>query len=533
MKIKNIALTATALCVSLASCNKWLDVMPDNRAEVDTKEKVEKLLVSAYPENAYILMSELSSDNVDDFGESATYSNRIATQFYRWEDVTESDNEDPKEVWGALYGAITNANQAIAAIDEMGNGDDLKAARGEALVARAYSHFLLVNLFCKAYDPATADKDLGIPYMDEPEKELNPQYERGNVADVYAKIAKDLEEGLPLINDAMYTVPKYHFNEKAAYTFASRFYLFYGQWDKVIECANKVLGTAPMELLRDYTSLAALPRDLKVVGLEYNSTNAKDNFLVQTGYSSLGLVFGPYYYESRISSGNMLMQTELLNRAPWGEFAPSTSSYTYGNMYKLRPYVYVATGFDKTLFPRSLYLFEYTDPVAGIGYSRTLYAPLTAEEALLNRAEAYVMKGMTNEALADMNLWSGNTLNPMYADPVITLESLKEWADALPYHAAKAPSPKKKLTSPFTEIQEGTDVENLIQALLYMRRVEFYQLGMRWFDVKRYGIQIYRRTLTTTLEVVEAYDSLKVDDPRRALQLPKDVITAGLTPNPR
>ena len=331
----------------------------------------------------------------------------------------------------------------------------------------------------------------------------------------------------------MYTVPKYHFNEKAAYTFASRFYLFYGDWDKTIEYANKVLGTAPAELMRDYNTLAALPRDLKVVGLEYNSTNAKGNFLVQTGYSALGLVFGPYYYESRISSGNMLMQTELLNKAPWGTFAPSTSSYTYGNMYKLKPYVYVATGFDKTLFPRSLYLFEYTDPVAGIGYNRTLYAPLTAEEALLNRAEAYVMKNMTDQALEDMNLWSTNTLNPSYAKPVMTLASLKEWADQLPYHAAKAPSPKKKLSSPFVEIAEGSDMENLIQALLYMRRVEFYQLGMRWFDVKRYGIQIYRRTLGTTLEVLDAYDSLKVDDPRRALQLPKDVITAGLEANPR
>ena len=56
---------------ALTSCNEWLDVMPDNRAEVDTEEKVEKLLVSAYPENPYIVMAELSSDNVDDFGEDS------------------------------------------------------------------------------------------------------------------------------------------------------------------------------------------------------------------------------------------------------------------------------------------------------------------------------------------------------------------------------------------------------------------------------------------------------------------------------
>ena len=47
MKIKNITLSALALTFALTSCNDWLDVMPDNRAEVDTVEKAEKLLVSS------------------------------------------------------------------------------------------------------------------------------------------------------------------------------------------------------------------------------------------------------------------------------------------------------------------------------------------------------------------------------------------------------------------------------------------------------------------------------------------------------
>ena len=35
----------------------------------------------------------------------------------------------------------------------------LTAHRGEALVARAYAHFMLVTFFAKAYDPATAASD--------------------------------------------------------------------------------------------------------------------------------------------------------------------------------------------------------------------------------------------------------------------------------------------------------------------------------------------------------------------------------------
>ena len=524
-----------SLAFALTSCNEWLDVMPDNRAEIDTEEKVEKLLVSAYPENAYIVMTELSSDNVDDFGEDSPYQERIYGQLYQWAEVTETDNEDPKSVWSALYGAITNANQAIVSIEAMGaNTPRLKASLGEALLCRAYNHFMLASVFCKAYNPATASTDLGIPYMSKPETELNPKYERGTLKQVYDAIAADLERGLPLVSDAFYSIPKYHFNEKAAYTFASRFYLNAGEWDKCIECANKVLGSAPKELLRDYATLAALPKDLQVVGPQYNSTNAKNNFLIQTGYSALGLLFGPYYYESRITGGNMLMQTELLNRAPWGQYGASTSSYNYNKMYKLTPYIYAATGFDKTIFPRLNYLFEYTDPVAGIGYYRTIYAAFTAEEALLNRAEAYIMKEQYDLALADMNLWTVNTLNPSYCTNVtLTEDVIQAWVDSMEYYTDDKPTPKKALNPVLFTLPEDGKMETYIHALLYIRRVEFYMMGMRWFDVKRYGIEITRRRLGTTLDVLETYDRLTKDDPRRALQLPKDVITAGLTPNPR
>ena len=61
MKIKNITLLMLSFAFALTSCNEWLDVMPDNRAEVDTAEKVEKLLVSAYPNISQFILGELSS----------------------------------------------------------------------------------------------------------------------------------------------------------------------------------------------------------------------------------------------------------------------------------------------------------------------------------------------------------------------------------------------------------------------------------------------------------------------------------------
>ena len=91
-----------------------------------------------------------------------------------------------------------------------------------------------------------------MPYITEPESTLNPHYDRPSVAYDYQMIEKDLLEGLSLMSDAVYKNPRYHFNSKAAYMFASRFYLFYQQPEKVVEYATKALGSNPEALMRDY-----------------------------------------------------------------------------------------------------------------------------------------------------------------------------------------------------------------------------------------------------------------------------------------
>ena len=56
MKIKDIKtfLLAGVVCLSfaatLSSCESELDEVPDNRTEIDTPEKVQLLMVSAYPQ---------------------------------------------------------------------------------------------------------------------------------------------------------------------------------------------------------------------------------------------------------------------------------------------------------------------------------------------------------------------------------------------------------------------------------------------------------------------------------------------------
>lgn len=46
--------------------------------------------------------------------------------------------------------------------------------------------------------------------MDELETTVNPSYDRGTLATTYQRIAADIEEGLPLIDDNIYSKAKYH-----------------------------------------------------------------------------------------------------------------------------------------------------------------------------------------------------------------------------------------------------------------------------------------------------------------------------------
>lgn len=73
----------------------------------------------------------------------------------------------------------------------------------------------------------------------------------------------------------------------------------------------------------------------------------------------------------------------------------------------------------------------------------------------------------------------------------------------------------------------------MIHAVLFMRRIQTLHTGLRWFDIKRYGIEVYRRTLAGGTVGSVSSDVLTTNDNRRAIQLPQDVINAGLTPNPR
>ena len=519
---KYIGFSIIALGLTLTSCDDWLDKLPDNRMELQTPSDVSSLLVSAYPSSHPAYLLEMYSDNTDDcVNPSWSEASRFQAQAYNWEDITETgEDESPQELWNRHYLAIASANAAIDLIEGKGSPAEYSEQLGEALLCRAYAMFQLSTVFCKAYNPATASTDLGLPYPTHPEKVVGTVYTRGTMEDLYGQIDKDLQRGLPLVS-SNYSKPKFHFNTDAAKAFAARFYLYKGDFAKAITYATEVLGADPTAKARDWDAYSALNMNDQIRPEAWVSADEKCNFLLQTVYSEWGAISGPYLYgEKYAHSYRITYDEDIASKGPFGA-ANSTFKQRVWSNNKLAK-----------LFHRKVpYEFEYTDLQAGIGFAHAEYAVFTTEQLLLERAEAYALSGELQKAVDDYN-----TIMKIYQNypKTFTLKQIVDFYNGVNYYTPKKATVKKHFVKPvYTIDAEGSDQEALLQAILHLRRIMEVGEGYRMQDVKRYGIVIYRRQTNTSYTISAVTDSLTVDDPRRAIQLPQDVITSGLEPNDR
>ena len=534
MKIKNIIYKGSLMLASvaiLASCADQLDTLPDNRTTLDNPKKVAGLLVTAYPDRTPTLFNEWMSDNTDYMGAQNSLGNRGGDQYFFWQEQTEGGNDSPEQVWMLYYEGIYKANEALAAIEDQGGpkNDILRNSKGEALLIRAYDHFILANEFCRPYNGKTSTKDAGLYYATgiADFSAAAEQSNRGTVADVYEKIAADIEAGIPLINDT-YEVPKYHFNKQAAYAFATRFYLYYEKWEKAKEYADKLLGSNPAASLRDYRALQAMPLSKSEQAVKiaeaYCSASADCNLLIQTSISSAGMALAPWLISKRYTLTNYLAETELfLSNNIWGissnliwkPFTVNSGESNFALLMKL---------------PRE---FEIRNTTTGSGYLRTLNVNFTMDEALLNRAEAEIMLGQNDAACADMTIWMKNFFNTNVA---LTPTSVQTYFKTVPYAYADAdkmvPSFKKHISPRFTIDAEGSVQESLLQCLLNFRRIETVHQGMRWMDIRRYNIEIPRRLIGANGRPSKNLDWLEKDDPRQVVQIPQSIREAGVAGNP-
>ena len=571
MKLRYLIMAGVAL-MGLSSCGDFLDKPSDTRVTLTNTEQLRMLMTSAYPSHNYALICELSTDNfidnnspsVDGVRYNLQPYNRNDDETFAWEDIRSvNDSDSPSGLWEAYYSSIATCNQVLEKVEEFEaageNSDKLQAVKGEALVTRAYSHFMLANLFCMPYRGPELSAALdGIPYITKPETTVKPHYERGTLAETYDKIQADLEAGLPLINDAIYEQPKYHFNRQAAYTFASRFYLYKRDYEKVLECTNIVFGgpdVDPLPYCTDIWSQTNLNYADEYNRYYVNSVHMRNFMLIPT-YS---------IYARHLSGGRRYGINRNGMRGSVRGPGPTWERCRYQNtqlgwVWAMHPcflamWVNGSQEYGVWWGGTAGEQFEYTDKIAGIGYAHQVLAEFTGEEALLNRAEAKLFLGDIDGCLADLGVWddahrhnpnvdADGRMDPWSKEIVWNFYTKAEskylrntrperrellgnkYNDSIYFEIAKplhidevCPSPKYKLTA---------DINPYMQCIQHFRRFEFFQRGLRWFDIKRLGIS-YSHVIGKDSRV----ETLQVLDRRLAFQIPNEIIAAGIDPNNR
>lgn len=474
------------LAGSITSCKKYLDVNPDNRTQINSVEKVAQLVGSAYPDRDYLTFTETASDNAEDKGPGIGDINDLVSRYYTWQDVVGDETNSAEAYWNSCYQAIASANQALEAIDKGDFGDEVLPYKGEALVARAYAHHMLAIFFAKAYNIGGDNSSPGIPYVTKPETVLLAKYSRGTVQSTYDSIEYDLEAGLKLLKSSSYKVPKYHFTPAAAHAFASRFYLFKGEWQKVIDNANATVPGGDFAGSLRPISTTFKNMSIAEFNAGFSKSDVKATLLLTNAYSGYQRLYGsPRYgygetlkdmFNVKNVTGKVL-QNKVLNYGP--------PNYT---TYKWKEYFYYAT--ESTGFP---------------------YLPvilLTNDETLMNRAEAYAELGKFDLALKDINTFYSvrvQAFNP--ATDGVTLSKIMA----------------------FFSISDPK--EGIIKTILEAKKAEFLQEGIRWLDLVRRHLTVVKNQYSPTGE--ESTIELGPDDPRRLFQIPLTAKLAGLELNPR
>ncbi len=519
------------VAAGFSACN-FLDKDPDDRATINNISQVRKLLSTAYSTADFAWICEFSSDNVVDNNSEdgswtrynlSVYKGEVDNEAFTWQppvSASSNDGDSPVSIWSRAYKAIATANHALEAIDTLvarGSTDNFDECRSEAYLCRAYNHFVLANVFCMAYrDSALSELDLGVPYMKVPEKVVYSNADRGTLTQLYANIEADLLEGLKHVSDN-YDQPKYHFNKQAAYAFAARFYLYKREYDKVIEYATMALGSNPMSCMRTsfWTGTYATS---EAILFGFSNSTSPSNFLLTATYST--------FYRSL--SGRYACNRQASKSTVYGD-GPTWSKYNFHPCYSKTSSLRTYNSDYGLFFLHTGEYFEYTDKVAGIGYVHNVNPTFTAEETLLCRAEAYVMKKDYGNALADLKVWDDSRKVGSTDDfDELTGNLIESYYNRLPSVKGTQLTKTTMLNCDKMCPDWVIDTKQFLwlNCVLHFRRLETIHEGLRWFDIKRYGIEVRHK------QGLEPEMILAWNDPRRAIQIPATVIEAGMQANP-
>ncbi len=402
--------------------------------------------------------------------------------------------------WSEYYRHIADANAILKAIDQESDDPTTQSYRATALAFRGYAYLQLTHLYQHAYYTGAEgtvwgkgetydwSEALCVPLIVETTEGDQP---RATVKQIYEQLISDLTTSYEILEalGQVHTASTTDFDGCVVAMYLARAYMVTHDWDNAIKYSDIVIDNIPIltsaaDITQGFSSLA-LP-DV-VFGCDITADNSTvymswfsqmDSF--SDGYAGIGVwrvAFMPLV--ERMAANDIRREWFV---TPASLQAPSEALIVLSELGKLATYYqslkFIGAGRENVIANKS-----------GAGWHLGDYIYLRSEEAHLMKAEALAHKEDAN-AVAVLNAFM-KTRQPDYE---YTFDSK----------------------------------ENLIEEIIYQKRVEFWGEGLEYLDNRRLNIPVDRTDKTWTADLNNHFEGAKLymDQENRcfAYQLPIDEI---------
>ncbi|MCR4029908.1 MULTISPECIES: RagB/SusD family nutrient uptake outer membrane protein [Flavobacterium] len=255
----------------MQSCSDFLEQEPGTKVSIteqlENKEGVLQAMSGVYMEleelsrfAPYATYADLQGGNIKftpTIGTSTSSTNRGVISIrdntigiYSFDDKAEASNL--ASFYGNSYDVINQTNLVLEFTDALPDATDeeKKQIKAEALTIRAYTHFLLSQVYSQNYGFTADASHLGIVYNKKSTNDKLTYPSRETVANTYNFIIDDIKTALDLYsNTTLISGPTYsYFNKTNTKALLARVYLYKKDWKNAYDTANDVITNSGVTL---------------------------------------------------------------------------------------------------------------------------------------------------------------------------------------------------------------------------------------------------------------------------------------------
>lgn len=498
---KLAVLSAAVLTLALTSCKSdYLETdttiaVPEDAAYSSASNLM--AIINGMHRNLYTRQNSNQGQNgqggimimMDALGEDLVFpstGNGWYVSTVRWQDQVNENATNDFFPYQFYYALIRNANLVIAngpnvPVPTAADATTVKMAIGEAFAFRAFSYYMLVQIYGKRYVPNTTNSQLGVPIKLVADE---VPMARNTVEEVYTQINSDLSQALTRLTGNS-RATKSHFDDKVVLGLRARIALTQGNY--ALAASSALAARSPV---------APTPGNAGTPGYPL-----MDNATYQAGFNNLAGngewmwgatiisdqtdYFGNFgaYMSRNYNSTNIRQAPKAVNSALYSLF-PNTD---------VRKKVIDPTGAHTSLaLPSTFAKFAYTSQKflsASSSDSRLDVPYMRSAEMYLIQAEALARMGDETNSKIVFNTFSTNR-NPSYTGATTTGAAY-------------------------------------ITEILNSRRLELWGEGFRFLDLKRLNQGLDRTGANHSTVVDNNVMTVANTDPRWEYLIPRTEINAN------